>query len=268
MARRQSVFSGTLKFGIITIPVKLYKPHFDEEALPSSHLEHNCGTKVLELDGQPETTTGHACGKPVQRPWFCPACESTVEFGTLVKVFDNGVALTQAQVASAKVPEKELSIQEFVRADELDPMNLVEDAYYIEVDGKEALEAYSVLTFALKQSERVAIAYYAQRGTDKMVVIRPYRDGLVLQVLKSANLKDVPSFGTTFGADVVETATFLTKMIEKKTVAFEPSKYKSQHVENLRALLNPPCDAPVPAPKPCKAKMSLAEMLKAMEEAA
>lgn len=254
MARKQSVFTGTMKFGILTIPVKLYKPHFDEETLPSAHLEHS-------HDGKP-------CGQGVQRPWYCPACESNVEYGTLLKVYDNGAVLTQAQVASAKIPEKEFTIEEFVKAEEVDAMNLEGELYYIEVDGKEALEAYSVLTFALKQSERVAIAYYAARGTDRMVVVRPWRDGLVMQFLKCANLNDAPTYGTTFSAEVIETATFLTKLIEKKTVTFEPNKYKSQHVENMRALLEKPCEAPAVAVA-CKPKAaSLADMLKMMAEAA
>jgi len=186
---------------------------------------------------------------------------------TLVKVFDNGVAITHSDVAAAKIPEKELTIREFVKAEEVDAINLRGEVYYIEVDGKEALEAYSVLTYSLKQSDRVAVAYHSSRGTDKMVVIRPFRDGLVLQYMTCGNITDVPSYGTTFSAQVVEMATFFQKMIEKQTVAFEPSKYKSQYVENMRELMNPTTDdAPVVTPKP---KVSnLAEMLKLMAEAA
>lgn len=268
MARRTSAFTGTLKFGILTIPVKLYKPHFDTEVIPESHLEHTCGKKVLELDGEPTETTGHASGTKIQQKWFCACCDSIVDYGTLVKVFDNGVALTREQVNAAKIPDKELTIEEFVPAADVDAMNLGDMMYFVEVDGKEALEAYSVLTFALKQAEKVAIAYWASRGTDKMVVIRPFRDGLVLQTIQCGNLLDAPTYGTTFSAEVVEMAGMFTAMIEKKTVAFEPSKYKSQHVANVRALLNPPCDVPV-APAPCKPKASsLAEMLKLMAEAA
>jgi non-homologous end joining protein Ku len=267
MARRTSVFTGTMKFGILTIPVKLYKPHFDTEVAPASHMEHSCGKKVLVLDGEEQETLGHASGTPIRQKWFCESCEAIVEYGTLVKVFENGVALTQQQVASAKIPEKELSIEEFVSASDVDAMNLQGDVYFIEVDGKEALEAYSVLTFALKQSEKVGIAYWASRGTDKMVVIRPFRDGLVLQILQCGNLLDAPSYGTSFSAEVVEMAGMLTAMIDKRTVAFEPSKYKSQHVANVRALLNP-CETPTNI-VPCKpAKLDLAAMLKAMQEAA
>ena len=251
MARRQSVFTGTMKFGMLTIPVKLYKPHFDEEVVPVSHLHHNCGTD-----------------KPVNQRWWCPACEALVDYSSLVKKFEGGTSLTRDQINTAKIPEKEFTIQEFVRAESVDPMNLDGDTYFIEVDGQEALEAYSVLTFALRQSERVGIAYWASRGRDKMVVIRPYRDGLVAQVLRCANITDVPSYGTTFGAEVVETATFLVKMIERKTVEFKPSGYKSQYVENVRNLLAPKSECSVPVEPAPKCRSSLADLLRAMEEVA
>ena len=267
MARKQAVFSGTMKYSLLTIPVKLYKPHFDEEVVPGSHLEHSCGKKVLELDGVPTETSGHACGKPVNQKWFCSACDSIVEYGTLVKVFDGGQSLTQSEVKSAKIPEKEFTIQEFVKAEDVDPMFLQGDMYFIEVDGKEALEAYSVLVYALKQSDRVGVAYYAARGTDKMMVVRPSRDGLIAQVLKCGNLVDTPSYGTTFSANVVDMAQMLQGMIERQTVALEPSKYKSTYVQNVRALLNP-CDAPV-VPVACEPKKSaLADLLAAMKAAA
>lgn len=269
MARKQAVFTGTMKFGVLTIPVKLYKPHFDEEVVPASHMEHTCGSVVKVLDGVETPVSGYPSGKPINQKWYCSCCDSLVEYGTLVKVFDNGVALTHIEVKSAKIPSKEFTIQEFVKSDDVDPMFLQGDLYFIEVDGSEALEAYSVLTYALKQSDRVGIAYYAARGTDKMMVVRPYRDGLIAQVLKCGNLLDSPSYGTTFSADVVEMATtMLQPMLERKTVDFAPSKYKSTYVENIRALLVPACDAPV-APVACAPKKSaLAEMLKLMKEAA
>lgn len=267
MARRQAAFTGTLKFGVLTIPVKLYKPHFDEEVLPQSHLEHNCGKQVRELDGETTEVAGYASGKPIKQKWFCEACDSIVEYGHLVKVYDNGAVLTQTEAKSAKIPAKEFSIQEFVKSEDVDPMNLVEDLYFIEVDGKEALEAYSVLTYALKQSDRVGIAYYASRGTDKMLVVRPYRDGLIAQVLRCGNLLDAPSYGTTFGAEVVDMAGMLQTFIERKTVTFEPSKYKSTYVSNVRALMEPCTDAVVPVA--CEPKKSvLAELLAEMKEAA
>lgn len=241
--RRTSVFSGTMKFGILTVPVKMFKPHFDEEKAPASHLEHNCG-----------------CHKPITRPWSCPDC-GPVEYKDLVKVFEGGQVLTQEQVKSARIDDKEFVIEEFVDAAEVDPMHMAGDVYFIEVDGTAAIEAYSVFAQALKAQGKVAIASWTSRGTDKVLVVRPYRDGLVGQVLNYGNLLDAPTYGTVESSpDMVE---MLGSIMAKKTVAFEPSKYKSEYVSNLRSMLG---EAPtqIEAVPAAPKKSSLADMLAMM----
>lgn len=255
MPRKQAVFTGTMNFGIITVPVKFYKPHFDAEVAPSFHMEHNCG----------ENHT--ACGQGIQRPWHCPACSQTVQYNELLKVSDSGTALTQAEVKSARIPDKEFIIEEFVDANEVDPMHLGGDIYFVEMDGNVGVDAYSVMVLTLRHTNKVAIASWTSRGVDKMVVIRPYRDGLVVQVLNYGNLLDAPDYGTRFNEDIVDMARMMEKMVAKKTVSFTPSKYKSEYVANLRAMTES-CDKPVTQVE-CKPKASgLAAMLAAMVEEA
>lgn len=259
--RRTSVFSGMMQFGILTVPVKMYKPHFDEEEnkAPASHLEHNCGKNVV-IDDEPMHLPG-ACGSPITRPWFCPACSSDAEYKDLVKVYENGAVLTQEEAKGARISDKEFVIEEFVNADEVDPMHMAADLYFIEVDGNAAVEAYSVFAQALKSQGKVAVASWTSRGTDKVLIVRPYRDGLVGQVLNYGNLLDAPTYNTVESSP--DMVAMLGSIMTKKTVSFEPSKYKSEYVANLRQLVGD-APAPVAAAPAAPKKSSLADMLAMM----
>lgn len=262
MARKQAVFTGVMKFGMIAVPVKFYKPHFEADEAPSFHMEHNCGYRVED----DKIVTHLPSGVGIKRPWFCPCCNKMVPYDELLSVADNGVALTRSEVKGAKIDEKEFIIEEFVDASEVDPMHLGGDIYFIEMDGNSGVDAYSVMTLTLRHTNKVGIATWTSRGSDKVVVVRPYREGLVVQVLNYGNLQNAPDYGTRFNDDVVDMARMMTKMVEKRTVKFEPSKYKSEYVSNLRALVNKECDQPVAQVK-CKKTSSLREMLAAMEAA-
>lgn len=258
--RRQSVFSGTMKFGLLTVPVKFYKPHFDTEEAPSSHFEHNCGRTVV-VDDEPLHIEGNS-GQPIQRPWYCPACQKNVEYAELLKVYDNGAVLTKEVAKSARIDDKEFIIKEFVPAADVDSMHLAGDVYFIEIGDKAGVDGYSAFAQAMLKSGKVGIASWTSRGVDKVVVVRPYKKGLVAQVLNYGNLQDAPDYGTIDMSESDEVA-MLSMIMDKKTVAFEPSKYKSEYVANLRKLTGENVDevaVVAPAPK----KSSLAEMLAAM----
>jgi DNA end-binding protein Ku len=164
-----------------------------------------------------------------------------VPYAELVKVFDNGAVLTQSECKSARIDEKEFIVKEFVAADDVDAMHLGGDVYFIEVADAAAVDAYSAFAHALVKSGRVAVASWTSRGVDRIVIVRPYRKGLVAQALNFGSLMDAPDYGTYSVDSLADEVEMLSMIMGKKTVAFEPSKYKSEYVANLRQLV---CDAP------------------------
>ena len=83
-----------------------------------------------------------------------------------------------------------IDLKEFVPVGKIDPIYF-ESVYYLGPDeGGE--KPYRLLAEALARSERAAVAELVSRGKEPIVIIRPYRGGLVLHEMFYKNeVKDV-----------------------------------------------------------------------------
>jgi len=87
-----------------------------------------------------------------------------------------------------------IEITEFLPTDKVDPVYF-KKTYYLGPD-KGGERAYKLLAQALRKSGRSAIAKYAARGKQYLVLLRPLEDALVMQQLRYADeirsISDVP----------------------------------------------------------------------------
>jgi len=81
----------------------------------------------------------------------------------------------------AEEAQKAIEITEFVPASQVDPVYF-DGAYYLGPD-KGGEKAYKLLNEAMKQTGRAALAKWAARGKQYLVMIRPVANGLVMQQL-------------------------------------------------------------------------------------
>ncbi|MGH8651633.1 MAG: Ku protein [Gammaproteobacteria bacterium] len=77
-----------------------------------------------------------------------------------------------------------IDIKEFVRAEQVDRL-FVEKAYYLGPD-KGGARAYRLLAQALRKTDRAALAKYAARGKEYLVLVRAAEDGLLMEQLHYA----------------------------------------------------------------------------------
>ena len=75
-----------------------------------------------------------------------------------------------------------IEIAEFVPAEQVERVYF-DRAYYLGPD-RGGARAYRLLAAALEQTGRVAVARFATRGKQYLVMVRPYRDGLMLEQLR------------------------------------------------------------------------------------
>jgi DNA end-binding protein Ku len=90
----------------------------------------------------------------------------------------------------AEEAQKAIEITEFVPASQVDPIYF-DGAYYLGPD-KGGEKAYKLLTEAMKKTGRSALAKWAARGKQYLVLIRPSAGGLIMQQLLYAD--EVRSF--------------------------------------------------------------------------
>ena len=166
---------GTISFGLVSIPVKLYT------AASSSAVSFN----LLHAK----------CGSRIRQQTFCPRCNETVERSALVKGYefakDQYVRIEDEELKSLEgEASKAIDIAGFVPLASVDPIYF-EKTYYLGPD-KGGEKAYRLLADAMTKSERVALAKFVMRGKESLVLIRAAQDGLMLHTMYFAD--EVRSF--------------------------------------------------------------------------
>lgn len=102
----------------------------------------------------------------------------------------------QAKDQSAQITEEELEsleaeanrsidLKEFIPLASVDPVYF-EDTHYLAAD-KGGEKPYRLLADAMAKRGRVAIAELVSRGKEQLVLIRPYKNGLVLHTMYYAD---------------------------------------------------------------------------------
>ena len=207
--------SGTLSFGLVSIPFKIYTAASAE------------GVKFHQLHDK--------CGNRIKYQVYCPTDDEVVERSNLVKGYEYAKGqYVRFDGDELKALEEEkthnLEIIEFVPLDTIDFV-YVEKSYYLGPD-KGGHKAYRLLAEAMQESGRVALGHYVARGKSHLVVIRPYKTGLMMhQVFYANEVRDFRDID--LGDDDVTFKPAETKMARQlidqlSTDRFEPEKFRDE----------------------------------------
>ena len=174
------ISTSTISFGLVSVPVKLYATGESKSRISFNMVHKDCGTRV-------------------KQQYICPKDDVIVPREDMVKGYEFAkgqyVLFTPEELKAVEQPKTDsIQITEFVPADQVDRLFL-DRAYYLGPD-KGGARAYLLLSAALQQTERVAIAKYATRGKQYLVMVRPFGEGLLLEQLRYADevrdFADVP----------------------------------------------------------------------------
>jgi DNA end-binding protein Ku len=167
----RSIATGTISFGLVSIPVRLYPA-----TQPSSSISFN----LLHAK----------CGSRLKQQYLCASEGTVVERDDMVKGYefakDRYVTFTPEELkALDELATQTIDIAEFVPAAQVDPVYF-DRAYYLGAD-KGGGKAYRLLALALERAGKAALARYAARGKQYLVLIRPRGGRLVMQQLLYAD---------------------------------------------------------------------------------
>ena len=171
-----SLGSGTISFGLVSIPIKLYTSA--SSAGVSFNLLHA------------------KCGSRMKQQMFCPTCNEVVDRAGQVRGYefakDQYVRVADEELKSLEgEASKIIDINEFVPLDKVDPVYF-EKSYYLGPD-KGGEKAYRLLADAMAKTDRVALAKFVMRGKESLVLIRPSQNGLMLHTMYFAD--EIRDFG-------------------------------------------------------------------------
>jgi DNA end-binding protein Ku len=169
MARR-AIWSGTVAFGLVNVPVKVYSAiedrtvHFREvHAKDGSRIEHRR---------------------------TCPKDGKQIDFDHIVKGFEvkrgEWVELTDDEIAAAAGSRaKVVDLDHFVPAGDIDPVHY-ERTYHLGA-GDKGKDAYALLHAALARSGRAGVGSWVFHDRERTVIVRAAADILLLHTMRFAD---------------------------------------------------------------------------------
>ncbi len=212
---------GAISFGLVYIPVSLYT------ATQDSDIAFNQLHKTDKSRIRYKKVCAH-CGKEVKP-------EDIVRGFQYAK--DQYVVITDEEIEKIKTEkDRTITILSFTSLSEISPV-YYDRAYYV-VPQKGGGKALELLRRAMLKTNRAALGKTVFGNTEKMLVIIPREDGMLIQtLLYSEEVKDIPveyerPKVTDAELDMAE------KLINGMEEPFLPEKYKNEFQEKLKALID------------------------------
>lgn len=245
--------SGTISFGLVNIPVKVYSANDSSGRLSFNQLHAEKKTRLKQQMYDP--ATGEIVPKEQIVKGFEYAKDQYVVF--------SDDELEKLELATSRAME----ITEFVPLETVDPL-FFEGGSYLGPE-KGADRAFALLVTALTDMKHAAVAQWVTRGKQQLILLRPLGKGLVLQQLRYADevksqaevpLPDVNASEAELGL----AREFIQRLAQPK---FDVSKYHDNYRDKLRGLIDSKVKGEVidltPAPEPVAKVVDLMEALKA-----
>ncbi|MFQ5657481.1 MAG: Ku protein [Candidatus Methylomirabilales bacterium] len=219
-----SIGSGTISFGLVSIPIRLYT------ATSSGGVSFN----LLHAK----------CGNRIKQQQVCPVCNEVLDRASLVKGYEFAkgqyVRFIDEELKSLEAEvSRTIDIAEFVPLPKLHPIYF-EKTYYLGPD-KGGEKAYRLLADAMAKTDRVALAKFVMRGKESLVLIRPAQDGLMLHTMFFAD--EVRSFseidkGESAKIKEGELELALRLIDELSNDEFKPEEYQDEYRLRVLDLVN------------------------------
>jgi DNA end-binding protein Ku len=216
-----TVWKGHLTFGLVSFPVKLYSAA-RSESISFNQLHKTDNSRVRQV------LYCAAEDKPIPRTEIVKGYE--YEKDRYVVIEDEEIKKVAPQTA------KVMEIQEFVKADAVDPIYL-ETSYYMAPD-EAGEKPYALLFDALKKSGYMGIAKVTMHNREHVVILRPGANGVLMHTMYyNHEIRKVDEFRTDLSLVKEKELALAQSLVEALAAEFEPDKYKDSYRENLLQMI-------------------------------
>jgi len=255
----QAVWTGSISFGLVSIPVKLY-PATEPKDVRFHLYDRRTGKRVhyervtKDIDAPAFEPEPYSDDKPAEDPpepriaadiGSAVSSAQHVEREDVVRGFElptgDLVTVTDDELVSI-APERSrtIEIEEFVDLADIDPV-FYEKSYHVgPVRGMGAEKPYALLLRAMQGAGMVGIGRFVLRTKPHVVAIRPLKDALALETLFFADEVRSPAeltsglAGLTVSEREVKTA---RQLITAMATDWVPEKHADVYREELLELL-------------------------------
>jgi DNA end-binding protein Ku len=217
-----SIWSGSISFGLVNIPVKLVSASQSEE---------------IDLDMLSRTNMA-----PIRYARIDTKTDKEVPWKEIVKGFQYAkgkYVIVEAADFEKASPEKSKSIDivQFVKQEDIDSI-LYEKPYYI-TPAKGGEKAYLLLLKALQESGTVGIAEFMLRNRQHVCAVKVHGDVLLLQQMRyQEEIREAPEIEVPKKEKITDKELQLAvKLVEQLTEKFDASAFKDTYIEELKKII-------------------------------
>lgn len=220
----RSMWKGSVGFGMVNIPVKLYKATDDGSSVNLCNTHKECGTAVKE-------------------PKYCPKCEKMLTAADLQRAYpedrkkEHCIPVTEADLAS--IPLKSVhavQIDGFISA--IPDVRYYDSVYILEPE-EAGYRAYALLLKALEATGKIGIAKITTASKEHLAAIIPGADGLMFLVTLhwTEDIRKITELNRP-DSEISEKELAMAKMlIDTLPQDIDLASYHNEYGEALKALI-------------------------------
>ena len=253
MAR--SMWTGTLSFGLVSVPVKLYTAvtgrtvHFHQ--LHSVNGGRIRQRRVCSIDGEEVPLQEIVKGYEIAPERYVVIDETDLA----------GLAPKSTQT---------IEIDDFVELEEIDPIYF-DQPYYI-VPDRGGMRPYRLLLAAMRSTGKIALARVVLRSRERLVAVHPHTDVLLMSTMNYAD--EINPTGELQELDGQEQAEVgereldvARRLIESLAVPFEIDRYKDSYRDAVLELIERKAagEEIVSEPQPAVEALQAPDLMSALE---
>ena len=221
MAR--SIWSGTISFGLVSVPVKMFTATSSKEL--KFHFLDKRDMAPIGYDKIRKDTGEHVDADDIVRAF-------EIEKGRYVPITEEDIDRLDIELTHA------IDICDFVDLDEIDPLYFRKAYYLLPQDGAE--KPYRLLQRALEETNKVGIAKVVIRNKQHLACLRPYEGLLVLETMYYGDEVRSPAAldGDLGEAELRKAEVDMAKaLVENLSAPFDPNKYDDTYRKELLELI-------------------------------
>ncbi len=219
----RAIWKGAVSFGLVNVPVRLFSATENHDVQFRQVHEKDGGRikyqRVCSIDGE-------------EVPYSDIAKGYETADGQMVVLSDEDMRSLPSKSS------KEIAIEKFVPADQIDPLHL-DKSYYLEPADKSGLKPYVLLRDALENADRMALVTVSIRTRMTLAVLR-VRDGvIVLQTMLWADEVRTPEFESlteeTHATD--KELAMAASLVDSLSGDYEPDEFEDDYASAVEELV-------------------------------
>ena len=214
------IWSGTISFGLVSVPVKMYSATESKEL--KFHFLHKDDLSPIGYDKVRKDTGEHVDADEIVRGF-------EIEKGKFVPLEDDDLDRLDIELTHS------IDICDFVSLDEIDPIYFRKAYYLVPQEGAE--KPYRLLVKALDETGKVGIAKVVIRNKEHLAALRTYDGTLLLETMYYPDEIRQPESVDGRGRLAKGEVDMAKSLVENLSEPFKPEKYDDRYRKELVSLI-------------------------------